>query len=67
MSGAVRASRVEVERSDVQHVAGRDINISVTLQLRGADLRAVLVLLGQHLPSLAAQKEARQQGVVRRA
>jgi hypothetical protein len=67
MTGAARESRVEVERSDVKHVAGRDINISVTLQLRGADLRAVLVLLGQHLPSLAGQKEARQQGVQRRA
>jgi len=67
MTGAAREHRVEVDRSDVKHVAGRDINIHVTLQLRGADLRAVLLLLGQHLPSLAVQKEARQQGAVRRA
>jgi hypothetical protein len=46
---------VSIRDSKAQHVAGRDINISVTLQLRRADLRTLLALLGQHMPGLAAE------------
>lgn len=53
MSDSVRATGAAIKHSRAQHVAGRDININVTLQLRAEDLRALLTVLGDHIAANA--------------